>query len=288
MIRKNLLKATLITTIIACILTTTACGKKSASNDNAIQETKATVSAETKSNAAKELTKTEDKNDSIVADNSTAETASNNEETNTLESASDGDNSLNEENNNSDENTSSGGSADTGNESDSASDNNDGGNTEENNVSNGGDTDSQPSDNEQGNEETPSPEPEETPVEPEPTPEPSVSNSPYGNEIYVANGVLQYGETADESVRGKDVNTGSDVACPYQLDVMTTRAMYDVIYGYHIYKGYYVSTHETSPIRIATAGYNSPLYDKKSRLFAGPIGEYSCGTVVFTCLGIAD
>ena len=59
MIRKNLLKATLITTIIATILTTAACGKKTASNntaDNAKHQ--ATVSDETKSNAAKELTKT--------------------------------------------------------------------------------------------------------------------------------------------------------------------------------------------------------------------------------------
>lgn len=61
MIRKNLLKATLITTIIATILTTTACGKKtSGSNtaDNTATKPQATVSAETKSNAAKELTKT--------------------------------------------------------------------------------------------------------------------------------------------------------------------------------------------------------------------------------------
>lgn len=57
MIRKNLFKATLITTIIATILTTAACGKKAADN-NTIQETKATVSTETKSVAAKELTKT--------------------------------------------------------------------------------------------------------------------------------------------------------------------------------------------------------------------------------------
>lgn len=61
MIRKNLLKATLITTIIATILTTTACGKKtSGSNtaDNTTTKPQVTVSAETKSNAAKELTKT--------------------------------------------------------------------------------------------------------------------------------------------------------------------------------------------------------------------------------------
>lgn len=61
MIRKNLLKATLITTIIATILTTTAaCGKKTAGNNTADNtKPQATVSAETKSNAAKELTKTE-------------------------------------------------------------------------------------------------------------------------------------------------------------------------------------------------------------------------------------
>lgn len=59
MIRKKLLKITLITTIIATILTTAACGKKTAHNNNTISETKATVSAEIKSIAAKELTKTE-------------------------------------------------------------------------------------------------------------------------------------------------------------------------------------------------------------------------------------
>lgn len=61
MIRRNLIKATLITTIIATILTTTACGKKtSGSNtaDNTTTKPQATVSAEVKSNTAKELTKT--------------------------------------------------------------------------------------------------------------------------------------------------------------------------------------------------------------------------------------
>lgn len=58
MIRKNLLKATLITTIIATILTTTACGKKTASNTADNTKPQATVSTETKSVAAKELTKT--------------------------------------------------------------------------------------------------------------------------------------------------------------------------------------------------------------------------------------
>ncbi len=56
MIRKKLLKITLITTVIACILTTTACGKKTA--DNTTTKPQATVSTETKSVAAKELTKT--------------------------------------------------------------------------------------------------------------------------------------------------------------------------------------------------------------------------------------
>lgn len=59
MIRRNLLKTVLITTVIATIIATTACGKKTANNNNTTSETKATVSAETKSNAIKELTKTE-------------------------------------------------------------------------------------------------------------------------------------------------------------------------------------------------------------------------------------
>lgn len=59
MIRRNLLKTVLLTTVIATIIATTACGKKTANNNNTTSETKATVRAETKSNAVKELTKTE-------------------------------------------------------------------------------------------------------------------------------------------------------------------------------------------------------------------------------------
>ena len=57
MIRKKLLKISLITTVVATLLVSAGCGKKAADN-NTIQETKATVSTETKSVAAKELTKT--------------------------------------------------------------------------------------------------------------------------------------------------------------------------------------------------------------------------------------
>lgn len=57
MIRRKLLKISLITTIAATLLVSAGCGKKAADN-NTIQETKATVSTETKSVAAKELTKT--------------------------------------------------------------------------------------------------------------------------------------------------------------------------------------------------------------------------------------
>ena len=55
MIRKNLLKATLITTVIATLFIQVGCGNKSANNT---ADTKSTISSETKSNAAKELTKT--------------------------------------------------------------------------------------------------------------------------------------------------------------------------------------------------------------------------------------
>lgn len=56
MIRKNLLKATIITTVIATILTTTACGKKTAGSNTADNtKPQVTVSTETKSVAAKEL-----------------------------------------------------------------------------------------------------------------------------------------------------------------------------------------------------------------------------------------
>ena len=58
MIRKNLFKATIITTVIATMFTATACGKKTASNTADNTKPQVTVSAETKSVAAKELTKT--------------------------------------------------------------------------------------------------------------------------------------------------------------------------------------------------------------------------------------
>lgn len=293
MIRKNLLKATIITTVIATMFTATACGKKAADN-NTIQETKATVSTETKSVAAKELTKIEDKNDSIVAYNSTAETASNNEETNTLESASDSDNSLNEENNNSDENTSSDESADTGNESDSASDNNDGGNTEENNVSNGDNTDSQPSDNEQGNEETPSPEPDETPADPEPSPTPdnSKGDSDNGNgydfsTVEGPNGPM-YAFTGDNYlIAGQDVNQGSNVDCPYALKTVTTRNAFLSNYGENAFRNitgyYYIAVDEYGS--EVPRGQTSvlPYYNELGWNYteSRKIGTFSCGDVWF-------
>lgn len=55
--RKNLIKATLITTVIATILVSSGCGKKAANNDET-EVHPVTVSAETASNAAKELAKT--------------------------------------------------------------------------------------------------------------------------------------------------------------------------------------------------------------------------------------
>lgn len=57
MIKKKLLKITLITTVIVTILVSSGCGKKTASNDETTVQA-VTVSAETSSNAAKELTKT--------------------------------------------------------------------------------------------------------------------------------------------------------------------------------------------------------------------------------------
>ena len=57
MIKKKLLKITLITTVIATILVSSGCGKKTADNDETTVQA-VTVSAETSSNAAKELTKT--------------------------------------------------------------------------------------------------------------------------------------------------------------------------------------------------------------------------------------
>lgn len=59
MIRKNLLKTAFITTIIVCMLSTAACGKKTTYDDNATQEIKTMVSSETQSPVDKEIARLE-------------------------------------------------------------------------------------------------------------------------------------------------------------------------------------------------------------------------------------
>lgn len=117
---------------------------------------------------------------------------------------------------------------------------------------------------------------------------PAISDSPYGNEIYMANGVMQYGENASKAQMGKDVNTGSDVDCPYPMEVMTTRVMYNGHYGYHTYKGYYKASDKTENIDCLSDASMSPLFNIDTVMFQGVMGRYRCGFVVFTCLGIAD
>lgn len=137
------------------------------------------------------------------------------------------------------------------------------------------------------------PEPEEK-SEPEDKPEleekqePAITDSPYGHEIYIANGVLQYGENASEAQMGKDVNTGSTVECPYPIEVMTTRVMYDEHCGYHTYKGYYTVSDKTEILDCLVDAMGSPLFNADTAMFQGVMGIYRCGSVVFTCLGIVE
>lgn len=137
------------------------------------------------------------------------------------------------------------------------------------------------------------PESEEKP-EPEGKPdseekqEPAITDSPYGHEIYMANGVLQYGENSGKAQMGKDVNTGSDVECPYPMEVMTTRVMYNGHYGYHTYKGYYKASDKTENIDCIIDAAASPLFNIDTVMFQGVMGIYRCGSVVFTCLGIVE
>ena len=136
-------------------------------------------------------------------------------------------------------------------------------------------------------------EPEEKP-EPEVKPEleekqePAITDSPYDHEIYLANGVLQYGENADRAQRGKDVNTGSTVECPYPMEVMTTRVMFDEQYGYQTYKGYYKASDKTDIIECMLDASASSLFNIDTVMFQGVMGIYRCGSVVFTCLGIVE
>lgn len=131
------------------------------------------------------------------------------------------------------------------------------------------------------------PEPEEK-LEPEEKQEPAITDSPYDHEIYLANGVLQYGENADRAQRGKDVNTGSKVECPYPMEVMTTRVMFDEQYGYQTYKGYYKASDKTDIIECMLDAAASPLFNIDTVMFQGVMGIYRCGSVVFTCLGIVE
>ena len=118
--------------------------------------------------------------------------------------------------------------------------------------------------------------------------EPAITDSPYGHEIYIANGVLQYGEKASEAQMGKDVNTGSTVECPYPIEVMTTRVMYDEHCGYHTYKGYYTVSDKTEILDCLVDAMGSPLFNADTAMFQGVMGIYRCGSVVFTCLGIVE
>ena len=131
------------------------------------------------------------------------------------------------------------------------------------------------------------PEPEDKP-ELEEKQEPAITDSPYGHEIYIANGVLQYGENASEAQMGKDVNTGSTVECPYPIEVMTTRVMYDEHCGYHTYKGYYTVSDKTEILDCLVDAMGSPLFNADTAMFQGVMGIYRCGSVVFTCLGIVE
>lgn len=118
--------------------------------------------------------------------------------------------------------------------------------------------------------------------------EPAITDSPYGHEIYIANGVLQYGENASEAQMGKDVNTGSTVECLYPIEVMTTRVMYDEHCGYHTYKGYYTVSDKTEILDCLVDAMGSPLFNADTAMFQGVMGIYRCGSVVFTCLGIVE
>lgn len=143
------------------------------------------------------------------------------------------------------------------------------------------------SDSEEKSEAEEKPEPEEK-LEPEEKQEPAITDSPYDHEIYLANGVLQYGENADRAQRGKDVNTGSTVECPYPMEVMTIRVMFDEQYGYQTYKGYYKATDKTDIIECMLDAAASPLFNIDTVMFQGVMGIYRCGSVVFTCLGIVE
>ena len=143
------------------------------------------------------------------------------------------------------------------------------------------------SDSEEKSEAEEKPEPEEK-LEPEEKQEPAITDSPYDHEIYLANGVLQYGENADRAQRGKDVNTGSTVECPYPMEVMTIRVMFDEQYGYQTYKGYYKASDKTDIIECMLDAAASPLFNIDTVMFQGVMGIYRCGSVVFTCLGIVE
>ena len=141
-----------------------------------------------------------------------------------------------------------------------------------------------PTEKEEDNTPASTPEPEPTPSVPEETPTEDTNDNSNSSGYDFAtvegpNGPM-YDESVNGHIRGEDVNSGADVACPYELKVVTTRYFFS--HGsYSNKQGYYYVAIDTYGGECENSfedlSYQMGKYNCTSR----KIGTYSCGVVWF-------
>ena len=171
---------------------------------------------------------------------------------------------------------------DSGNNGSSDNNNGDSGNNGNDNNGNGGNNGDSGNNGDNGGNITPT-----EPVTPEPTPTPTPSepetpeNKPNRGTTEGPNGP-QYSDYWD-SQRGQDVHQGADVACPYELGVLTTRYAFnnrdDKFEDLPVF--YYIATDDEGSMSDADYAlfekYSDELHRGRCSMYK--VGIFSCGEV---------
>lgn len=291
MIRRNLLKATLLTTVIATLLVSTACGSKNTASTN--NDTAQSVQATTAKTVTKETEKNSDNNNTET----TAETnAENVENTEVVVS----------ENNNTEQEII---VADNNNISES----NDGNSyVEDNNNNNNNEVIANDTPNVDVVDNTPAPAPADTTPVIDNTPvinednntsvdnniannntnaDNSSTNTSTGNNngydfptVDGPNGPM-YAYNGDKYIVGQDVNQGPNVECPYTMKQVTTRYFAKDSVNFSNCEGYYyisVDGDFGDEIPLDENPFNAYMYQVGHRQCVGSrVGIFSCGDVWF-------
>ena len=283
MIRRNLLKATLLTTVIATLLVSSACGSKNTASTN--NDTAQSVQATTAKTVTKETEKNSDNNNTET----TAETNAENVENTEVVVSENNDNTSEEQeiivadNNN-------------------ISKSNDGNSyVEDNNNNNNNEVIANDTPNVDIVDNTPAPAPADT--------TPVIDNTPVINEdnnTSVDNNIASnntntgnnngydfptvdgpngpmYAEKYNGHIPGEDVNQGANVECPYTMKQVTTR-YFETRGEWSVREGYYY-------IAVDEYGDEIPLSENPFHTYynqlgyknciMSKVGTFSCGDVWF-------